>query len=210
MISEQPELEGVQFTPEAPLKTTKSQYLKLYERLSEDREAFTKQLSKLEDFSLRLEKQIRGFNTLESEVRHQLINSIQTEVKNATESIGKEIKASAYSALDKTAALLKQTAHDTAKALEAYRAQSRPSWIETTAFALIASVLSSIIIVEWLMPTPVWPVSKPDMTAFESGIILEEIWKDTSDNTKKELTALAQQKLNKNIPLPLLEGKVGN
>jgi hypothetical protein len=201
MDNQQNEQEEVQLGKDDRLKAILYQYIKLYERWSEDRQIFMKNLSLLDDFSAKFAQQLKEQKDLESHIRNQLVSSIQREVRDVSEGIGEKIKESANLAVEKTANSLKQTVRDATTALENYKSETKASNIKMIALTIGASVLSSLLIAKLLMPAPVEPFARSDFDAFESGLILKGVWQEVPDRTKMELNNLARKKVNRNFPL---------
>lgn len=197
------EQEDVQLGSEDRLKAVLYQYIKLYDRWSEDRQVFMKHLSVLDEAIEKLDKKVAKFGSLGVDVRDELVSSIRKEVKEASQGIGDKIGEVGYKTLGKTADRLKQSAQEASSALENYQAETRTSLLKIIAIAIVSSVLSSILITKLIMPTPLLPLSDRNVNALGGGLVLMDIWPNVPDSTRRELNDLAKQTASMEFPLPL-------
>lgn len=197
------EQEDVQLGAEDRLKAVLYQYIKLYDRWSDDRQVFMKHLSVLDESIEKLDKKVAKFGSLGVDIRDDILSSIRKEVKEASEGIGYKIGEAGYQTLGKTSSILKQSAQEASEALDNYRAEIKTSHRKIIAIAIGASVLSSILITKLIMPTPLLPLSDRNISALGGGLVLMDIWPNVPDSTRRELNNLAKQTANMEFPLPL-------
>ncbi len=197
------EQEGVELGAEDRLKAVLYQYIKLYDRWSDDRQIFMKYMSQLDEFCEKLEKQLKKIGSIESDVRNQLINSIQKEMSGVANTISRKIEGSAIATIQNTESKLETAVNNAARALERYEYERTLSHIKVIGIAIISSALSALLIVKLLMPAPVVPLTGRYLKALNGGLELLDIWPYLSRGTKSELGNVAHQHENMDLPSPL-------
>lgn len=197
------EQEGRELGAEDRLKAVLYQYIKLYERWSDDRQVFIKYLSQLDEFCGKLDKQLKKLCSIENDVRNQVITSIQNEMRGVAEGISKKIEGSAITTIQNTESKLETAVNNAARALDRYEYERTLSHLKVIGIAIISSALSALLIVKLLMPAPIVPLTGRNLKALNGGLELLDIWPYLSRGTKSELGNVAQQHENMDLPAPL-------
>src|SRR5438105_2408336 len=97
------------------LKATLLQYVKLYERWSEDRQEWTKKLAEVEEMYLRFDTAVNKFDEVDKNFRASLKGFILTESKNAADTVKESLQEAANEvkqSIDQTAKEVKKEIRD--------------------------------------------------------------------------------------------------
>lgn len=201
------------------LKATLLQYVKLYERWSEDRQEWTRKLVEVEESYLRFDTAVNKFEEVDKNFRASLKAFILTEsqhaasnVKASLQEVAEDVKQSIHEAA-KTAreeirgaamAETKKTvtdlnyAVDKAKnkledAISAYHQEISGQFWRTAMVATLASVVASAImlmIVFKAMPKPMLPISGQQLEQLHLGHSLSAVWPKLTKAEKERLKKL--------------------
>ncbi len=201
------------------LKATLLQYVKLYERWSEDRQEWTKKLAEVEESYLRFDSAVNKFDEVDKNFRSSLKTFIVTEskytantVKVSLQEVSDEVKHSIYEAAklakeeirDAAMAEMKKTVNDLnyavdkAKnrlddAISAYNQEISGQFWRTAMVATLASVVSGalmLLILFKVMPKPVLPISDQQLEYLHTGQSLSVIWPRLTKPEKDRLRKL--------------------
>lgn len=187
------ENENNQLNNEDRLKGIAYQFLKLYERWSEDRQVFNKNMAKQEEVLKLFTSQLNNLEKLEPQVRKELIVSIQNAIKSASQEIGKMIGESVTFEMDEACIELQKRINKANEMLEKHQENEKNSLLITIALMIGASIASSLLIVWLLMPKPTLPLTDDQMGVYHDGQFLNDFWPKLSKKEQQHLTNLANK-----------------
>jgi hypothetical protein len=185
--------ESNQLNNEERLKGIAYQFLKLYERWSEDRQVFNKNMVKQEEVLKLFTSQLNNLEKLEPQIRKELINSIQNATKSASQEIGKTIGESVTFEMDQACLELKKRINQANEMLEKHQENEKNSLLITIALMVGTAIVSSLLIVWLLMPKPTLPLTDDQLTTYYNGEFYNEFWPKLSKKEQQHLTALASK-----------------
>ena len=181
-------------TPEERLKALLFQYSKLYARWSEDREVFNKGMADqeevLKNFTQKLKKleeQISCFEELEPHVRQKLVDTVKNSISAMVDSINGKIGNSVTFAIDKTVKKLEEEIEEICRAVRVHRQEMQGSQLKTFLIMMGASIVSSLLIVYFLIPKPIMPLSGDNMETYSEGIDIQALWPKLPRRTQIEI-----------------------
>ena len=187
--------ENLPLNSEERLKGIAYQFLKLYERWSEDRQVLNAHLATQAEMLKTFSAQLKNFESLEPQVRDQLVNNIHKAAKSISHEmgsmmqqvIGKVVTFEVESATKK----LSQVINDTANTLKNYQANAENNLIKTIGITVGTTLVASLLIVWLLIPKPTLPLTGDQLNTYYNGQLLNEFWPKLSKKEQQHLTALA-------------------
>ncbi|RDI37987.1 hypothetical protein [Aquicella lusitana] len=181
-------------TPEEHLEAILFQFVNLYERWSEDRQVTAKQSADLAKFIKEFAQQVNKFATLEERVRNDIHTSMRTEAENMAVYLGQTIGEAARKQIAPTVKKLEEASDEARDNLVGYyRELSQYKWV-TIGVAALTTILTSLLIVKLLMPTPVMPLTAQQLDTYESGEAFQLILSKLSTRQKQWLFDVAKGK----------------
>jgi DNA-binding ferritin-like protein (Dps family) len=193
--------EGEELFPLKPVEHLESllyQFVNLYERWSEDRQVAAKQGADIAKFIEAFKEEVERFETLEEEVREDIKTQIHTEAKNMAVYMGRTVVDAASKEMEPTVKRLQKTVDEAENTLSRYQGESR--WMHWAMIGLMAvtSILTSLIVALWVMPKPMLPLSKDELSTYQSGEVLESVWPKLTSKQKQWFLDLAKSKAKNN------------
>ena len=182
-----------EMTQEDQLKAILYQFITLYERWAEDRQAAAKQGADTAQLVAVFLEQVKNFQSLEPKVRQQIINSIESASKSTLKSIGTEIGKEATRAVEDTARQLSISTEAAQRTLTAYQHEVvMAQWkvILTTAITTIATCL---LLVWLLIPKATLPLTDDQVKDLRGGQLMSLVWPKLSKKEQDHWLALAKQ-----------------
>lgn len=181
-------------TPEEHLEAVLFQFVNLYERWSEDRQVTAKQSADLTKFVKEFAQQVNKFATLEERVRNDIHTSMRTEAENMAVYLGGTIGEAARKQIAPTIKKLEEASDEArGKLISYYSELSRYKWI-TLGATVFATVLTSLLIVKFLMPTPAMPLTAQQIDTYGAGEVFQSILPKLSARQKQWLFDVAKGK----------------
>lgn len=181
-------------TPEEHLEAILFQFVNLYERWSEDRQVTAKQSADLAKFVKEFAQQVNKFATLEERVRNDIHTSMRTEAENMAVYLGQTLGEAARKQIAPTVKKLEETSDEARGNLVGYYSElSRYKWV-TIGVAALTTILTSLLIVKLLMPTPVMPLTAQQMDTYEAGEAFQLISSKLSTRQRQWLFDVAKGK----------------
>lgn len=174
------------------LKGIAYQFLKLYERWSEDRQVLNKNMAVLEEMLKVFITQIKEFEKLEVRANNQILISAEKAVKQVCSEIGGVVGKSLTREVDLSVVELKKSVNETTTILKHYQAEIKNSLLWTVCAAIAGSVITSLFIVWLLMPTPKLPLTDDQLNTFYNGQFFNEFWSKLSKKEQNHLKDLAK------------------
>jgi hypothetical protein len=189
-----------QLSVEERIKALLFQYLKLYERWAEDRQAFNKNMAvheeMLKDFSEKInefEKQTNHFEQLEPQVRQALADSVKKAATAMVDNINTHVGQSVTSFVDKTTQELNYKMKEFYGLLKNYQSEMQTSQIKTILITIGTAIASSLLIAWLLIPKPYMPLSSQDMNTYLQGVNMQNLWPKLSRKTQLEIDETAKR-----------------
>jgi len=165
------------------LKAIAYQFITLYERWSEDRQAAAKQGADTAELIQLFTEQVKGFKELEPKVRQQILESIQ----NAAAGVAKTVaEATTKEATRATEAITQQLASATQQAentLNHYQADVIANQWKMIGITAITTIITCLLLVWLLIPKPTLPLTNDQIKDLRSGQLMALVWPKL---TKKE------------------------
>jgi len=148
-------------------------YIKLYELWSEDRQALTAEMEKLAEAIGQLSKGVKAFSRLEPQVKQTLDDSVKASIHEATYQAMNAIREGSSELAGKMVNyhidVLNQTIFKAESLLGRYELQTewaeRKRFIWTTVSNVLTAVGVGVLVVCFLMPSPLSPDQLDDMQA---------------------------------------------
>ena len=134
-------LEQQKLTSQEHLEAILFQFVKLYERFSEDRQVGVKQSSDTAKLVSHFTAQVNRFETLTPAVCDALSASIKKIIGNAAHEVSQEINSAAFRATENIAQKLKSAASDTEQTLLRANFEAKNHFLKT----ILISVGSAIV-----------------------------------------------------------------
>jgi len=172
------------------LKAIVYQFVALYERWSEDRQAFVQQNFDAAELVRIFTQQVKNFEELEPTVREHLTLSIRNATVNATREISEKIGKEATSATEKSAQRLMQVTDVAERTLRHYQSEIIASQWKIILISVVTAITCSLLVV-WLlvkilMPAPILPLSNKQIEYLNSGMMMEKVWPKLSKKEQEQ------------------------
>ena len=145
-------------TPDQQLQAVLYQYVKLYERWSEDRQVLMAQVAKLETVIQNLSNEVDSFAELELDIQKQIRSSIQQASTQIVQSVKQEARALVEEKIHSQIERLDQMLGKTELLLRDYGTQTRREKWKIPGAAILSGLLVALgvgmLIAKLLMPAP--------------------------------------------------------
>jgi len=176
---------------EERLKAIAYQFIKLYERWSEDRQAAVKQNADLDELIKLFGEQVKDFKELEPKVRQQLMVSIQNAASGVAKVIGEETSKAANRELESTTRQLANAVNYAQETLNGYERSVASSQLKFFASTLVSALLIGLLAIWLLIPKPQLALTDEQMAIYQEGLIMHKIWDKLSKKEQTRLLKLA-------------------
>jgi hypothetical protein len=202
------------------LKATLLQYVKLYERWSEDRQEWTKKLAEVEEVYIQFETAVDKFDEVDKKFRASLKGFIVTESKNVADSVKEslqdtvnEVKQSINQTVKEVQEKIHTAVTDEVKksitnlndavdkanyslkeTVRVYNQEVSWQFWKTMLATFIGGVVISIFMLIYftkIMPKPVLPISDQQLEYLHVGQSLMAIWPKLSKAEQERVKKLA-------------------
>jgi chromatin segregation and condensation protein Rec8/ScpA/Scc1 (kleisin family) len=163
-------------TPEEQLESILYQFIALYERWSEDRQVASKQGAEVAQLVKAFSAEVVRFSGMEKEVVVALRQALSKTVAAMGETFQGVVSQAVDQALDHSASKLRESVSHAERLLARY--QAVVSWGRWKFMALMVatSVLTSVVVVELLMPRPVAILDEHGLATYELGKSFGALW----------------------------------
>lgn len=175
------------------LKAIAYQFVKLYERWSEDRQVAAKQGAELSELVTTFTQQVDHFMRLEGQVRQQLVNTIQTTSQGAVKTLSEVMSREARQALDKTTSSLEAKVHQASQVLSAYESEVVTTQWKVIAATVITTVATCLLAVWLLIPAPTLALTQTQVKELYGGQIMNQVWPKLTKKERRHWLALRHQ-----------------
>lgn len=183
----------VAMTQEDQLKAILYQFITLYERWAEDRQAAAKQGTDTAQLVNIFIEQVKRFQELEPQVRQQIISSIQNANTNAVKTISEEIGKEATQAVENTARQLSHRVEQVQKTLGAYQNEVAKTQWQIILTTMLTSIVTCLLLVWLLIPKPTLPLTEEQLNYLGNGKMLELVWPKLSKQEQQHWLKLADE-----------------
>ncbi len=183
--------EESQLTTDERIKAILYQYVKLYDRWSEDRQEFNKNLSNQDELLRIFIEQVKQFDKLEPRVRQQLATSISKASDLMAEKIGENVGNAATKAIDETVNKLSTVVSHATTVLNAYRSEVQYNHWKIIGVSFITTIITSLLIVFFLIPKSTLQLTDTQMQTYQNGQLLSKVWSKLSKKERSHLNDLA-------------------
>jgi hypothetical protein len=194
-----------ELSAEERLKGLAYQFLKLYERWSEDRQALNKNMAEQADMLMKFTSHLKNFERLEPQVRKSLIESIQYSSKMVAEEIGSKVGEAANIEVKKTVQQLQKAIDQATDTMSYYQHEIKNNFLKTTGLTLLTAIAASLLAVWLVMPKPVLPLTGDMLDAYADGVFIQDVWSKLPMKLRKEINDISQKEFNNPSPLPVEE-----
>lgn len=177
-------------TPDQQLQAVLYQYVKLYERWSEDRQVLMAQVAKLETVIQNLSNEVGSFSELELDIQKKIRGSIQQASTQIVQSVKQEARALVEEKIHSQIERLDQMLGKTELLLLDYGTQTRREKWKIPGAAILSGLLVALgvgmLIAKLLMPAPTIPLTDDQYKALVDGLIYERVWPKLSPEAQAD------------------------
>lgn len=167
-------------TPDQQLQAVLYQYVKLYERWSEDRQVLMAQVAKLETVIQNLSNEVGSFSELELDIPKQIRSSIQQASTQIVQSVKQEARTLVEEKVRSQVDRLDQMLGKTELLLLHYGTQTRREKWKIPGAAILSGLVVALgvgmLIAKLLMPPPIIPLTDGQYQALMEGLVYERVW----------------------------------
>jgi hypothetical protein len=178
-------------TPEEHLEAILFQFVNLYERWSEDRQVTAKQSADLAKFVKEFAQQVNQFASLEEKVRDDIHTSMRTEAENMAVYLGRKIGDAASEEVEPTVRQLRDVVDESESVLSRYQSSVRFANCKMVVVSVFSSLLFALLIVFFLMPKPVLPISDEQIEYLKFGESMRYVWPKLLKTEQEHIKKLA-------------------
>lgn len=177
--------------PEEQLEAILYQFVNLYERWSEDRQAAAKQGAELNKLVKNFSEEVINFKQLESNVKSQIRDSILNAGTTVTKSIGNQIKADAQEAIKEASATLSKAVQQTQQTLaEAGNEVNGGLW-RLVFGSFFCAILTALLILWFFIPSRI-VMDNDFKNAIADGVRYEKFWPKLNNAQQQWLIDLSE------------------
>ena len=177
-------------TPDQQLQAVLYQYVKLYERWSEDRQVLMAQVAKLETVIQNLSNEVGSFSELELDIPKQIRGSIQQASTQMVQSVKQEARALVEEKIHSQVDRLDQMLGKTELLLLHYGTQTRREKWKIPGAAILSGLVVALgvgmLIAKLLMPPPIIPLTDGQYQALMEGLVYERVWPKLSPEAQAD------------------------
>lgn len=184
-------LEQQKLTSQEHLEAILFQFVKLYERFSEDRQVGVKQSSDTAKLVSSFMDQVNRFETLTPAVCDALSTSIKKIIGNAAHEVSQEINSAAFRATENIAQKLKSAASDTEQTLLRANSEAKHHFLKTILISAGSAIASSLLIVWLLLPAQTLPLTKNQLSELRTGQVFDHVWPKLTKKQQANFLKLA-------------------
>jgi hypothetical protein len=175
-----PNTTAAPLTPDQQLQAVLYQYVKLYERWSEDRQVLMAQVAKLETVIQNLSNEVGSFSELELDIQKQIRSSIQQASTQIVQSVKQEARTLVEEKVRSQVDRLDQMLGKTELLLLHYGTQTRREKWKIPGAAILSGLVVALgvgmLIAKLLMPPPIIPLTDGQYQALMEGLVYERVW----------------------------------
>ena len=182
-----------EMTMEDRLKSIAYQFVKLYERWSEDRQEAAKQRADLEELIEALGEYIQNFKELEPKARQQWAASMQKALADTAEHVGTLLSKEAVRVVEETSQHLDRVVHRATETLSSYQEEVVKTQWKVIGVSALTTIATSLLVVWLLIPKPTLPLSNQQISYLNRVLMFEQIWPKLSKFDKEHWLKLIQE-----------------
>ena len=182
-------LEQQKLTSAEHLEAILFQFVKLYERFSEDRQVTVKQSSDTAKLVSTFVEQVNRFETLTPAVCDALSSALKKMISNAAHEVSQEINSAAFRATENIAQKLKAAASDTEQTLLRANSEAKNHFLKTILISVGSAIASGMLIAWLLMPKITLQFSPKQTQEMHYGQVFMQVFPKLS---KKEQVHIMQ------------------
>jgi hypothetical protein len=172
------------------LSGTLYSFMKLYERWSEDRQAFIAEIAKLAAVIQNLSNEVSSLSELELAIQNQIRSSLQQASTQIVQSMKQEarilVEEKVYSHVER----LDQMLGKTELLLRDYETQTRREKWKIPGAAILSGLVVALsvgmLIAKLLMPAPTIPLTDDQYKALVDGLVYERVWPKLSPDAQAD------------------------
>lgn len=183
-------------TQEDRLKAVLYQFIKLYERWSEDRQVSAKQGADMAELAADFSAQVKLFKSLEPKVRQKIITSIETASANIANTVAEAVGKEAAKAAEETVKKLKQSVEQAQYVLNRYEKELVTSHWKVIAVSALVTVLTCLLLVRFLIPEPTLPLTNLQVQMLSNGLEMDKVWPKLSKEEQDHWQSLSDADWN--------------
>lgn len=182
--------DGTPLSPIEQLNAILFQFVNLYERWSEDRQVAAKQGLAAAQLMEAFAEEVENFAELEESVREALLESLVVASQQAASNFAQLMAEAANREVMEAARKLKETVRYTEMAIESFKNSALLSHWKIIIVSFVTTIATALLIVRWLIPTPVLPLTSQQVQWLDKGRALDMVMYRMSDDEKKRLKEL--------------------
>lgn len=182
--------------PEEQLEAILFQFVTLYERWSEDRQKAAKQGADIEKIIKQFASEVDRFSAIENAVIAKLKSSIEHTTVNISGMVHAAVSQAVDSSLDGSAQKIKDSAQHAKNIFSEYQSSLNWSHWKLIALTVLSSIVTSLLIVFWVMPKPTLPLTDTQIATYQHGLMLNSFWDKLTARQKNWLLNLGIGKSN--------------
>lgn len=181
------------------LEETYRKFLRLYERFAEDRVTITKQGETLGKIIEELQAESSMATEFKHHVRSDLKEMIEDTVHNVFRSCCEELDRSVTCGVNSSIKKFQAAVEESTAVLEDYKnSKEINTWVICVGCFVFAIVLS-VILVKWIMPMPIIPLTDSQFQTYESGQELEKFWSKIPKKEQQHLRDIGAGKIDPEV-----------
>lgn len=192
----QKDQEDITLTSREHLESLLYQFVKLYERWSEDRQVAAKQSSDIAQFIEEFSDEVDRLSKIEDAVIAKLKKGLEQTTVSISSMVYEAVSRSLDKKMDDSAHKMKESVRQAERLLSEYQSTLNWSHWKIIAITAITSIAASLLAVWWFMPKPTLPLTDGQIKAYQSGQVLDAFWPKLSTRQQNWLTNLALGKTN--------------
>jgi hypothetical protein len=177
-------------TQEERLRVISYQFVSLYEQWSEDRKMLLRQAADIDELIAVLKKQAKHSEFLSLSVRDKIERSIEKGAAGVAKTVSEEMTKEAVRTTERIIAPLSDATDKAWRTLRECQIEITSSVWKIFGIPIVSSIIISLIIVFFLMPTPKLALTDKQISYAAKGIAMEEAWPKLSQEEQHHWRAL--------------------
>jgi hypothetical protein len=184
-------------TQEEHLESILFQFVTLHEQWSKDRKVAARQGANIEKFVQEFALEVERFSKIEDYTIAKLKKGLEQATERFATMLPDTVSHAVNRALDDSAGKIKDSVRQAERMLIDYQSSLNWSHWKTIAVTAFSSIVTSLLIVWWLMPAPTLPLTNAQIATYHNGQLLESFWPNLSKRQQDWLFSASLGKKNR-------------
>lgn len=175
------------------IKIITYQFIKLYQRWSEELQMVSKQGADIKSLIKLLGEQVEQLKKVQPDISRHIAINIQRAAEDSAQTISDVINKEAARSIENTTSQLSGAVEFARHTLSAYQRTTIATQWKVITVAAITTITTCVLVFRMLLPTPTLPLTSEQVQYLESGMMMEKVWPKLTKKEQGHLIKLANE-----------------